>query len=212
MSEEEAKAAKEKAEQEAKEKEAKEKEENKKIDELEEFEEWLETQPEAVQQKYKEQTSGLVNALRNERVSNKTLRKDVPELHKLREADEKRQADQLSETERLTKQATDAETERDTALQAVKDSKIESALILEATTQNFINPGSDPLAMIDLSTITLDESGKVQGVKKALKTLATAKPYLIVSESVKRGTFTGARTKKRGSKTEKPVGGPRVNY
>ena len=152
------------------------------VDPLEEFEDWLAEQPDDVQKVYAKQTSGLLNALRSERVSVKELKKMAPMYAKLKEDDDKRKRDAQTETERLESDVKTATDETAGAVAALEKERKRFAIVIEATKMGFIDPDGDPLELGDLDTVVIDDDGKVTGTKKMLKVLAKEKPYLLKSD------------------------------
>lgn len=74
-----------------------------------------------------------------------------------------------------------ATTERDSAASSLRDERINSAVIVKATSLGFNDP-SDALSMIDVSELTDDEGAvKPKAVTGALEKLAKQKPYLVGS-------------------------------
>lgn len=95
---------------------------------------------------------------------------------------EKAEADRataaLSETEKLTKRATDAEAARTQAMALANERLIRSEVIAKAATLKFADP-KDALALIDRSKLAVNDAGEVTGVDDLLKALAAAKPYML---------------------------------
>jgi len=84
----------------------------------------------------------------------------------------------LSETEKLTKRAVDAEAAKDQALSLANERLIRAEVVARAATLKFADP-ADALALIDRSKLTVGSDGTVAGVDELLKQLAAAKPYML---------------------------------
>lgn len=94
-----------------------------------------------------------------------------------------------------------AERERDDALASVKESRLAAAVIGAAAKKNIVDPDA-ALALLDRSTLTLDDAGTPTNVDEALTQLLEAKPYLAATNGGRRGNADqGAR---EGGGTGKP--------
>ena len=122
-----------------------------------------------------------LETIRQQRASEKALEKALKEakgqLTKLEAAEKKRQQSEMDEVERL-------KTERDelaSRLQALEQEREElilrSAVEREASKLGFHDP-ADAFGLADLADVQVD-GGEVDGVEKALKALAKARPYLL---------------------------------
>lgn len=115
-------------------------------------------------------------------------------LSALEEAEAEREKAKLSETERL-------EAEKSAAVQAAEDAKAERDKALEAANKRLVNAEFKTLAresnipadrlsaalkLADLSGVTIDEDGNVQGVEDAVKALVAAHSYLAEKAQPKR--------------------------
>jgi len=88
----------------------------------------------------------------------------------------------LSETERLTKAAQEAQDLARTASEKASQRITRALLIAEASTLGFADP-ADATALIDARSIERDEDGEPTNLEKLLGDLAKAKPYLLGGES-----------------------------
>lgn len=95
---------------------------------------------------------------------------------------EKTEADRaaaaLSETEKLTKRAEEAEKAKAEALNTANARLLKAEVISKAAALKFANP-ADALALIDQSKLKVGDDGEVTGAEELLKALAAAKPYLL---------------------------------
>lgn len=180
-----------------------------------EFEAWLEKQPKEVQDQYKgldakgqeffrNHSAGLRKALTSERNINKSAK---AELKKLQDADSKRKKEAMSELDRTKTERQEA-LDQVTGLQAkLKTERIESAVLFEAAKIGFVTP-QDAIKLVDQADFKYDEeSGKVDGVAKALKALAESKPYLVGKKAGNGqgvGTNTGRQGRTPPEKIDKP--------
>ena len=149
------------------------------------FEVWLETQPEDIKTLYQTHTAGLTSALQKERTANKEKETSLKRLADLEAKEKEREAAALSETEKLTQRATQAEQEREAAIlereaarAALQTERVKNAVIAEASKLGFADP-DDAYTLINISEIEIDETGKTKGAAEAIKKLAEAKPYLL---------------------------------
>jgi hypothetical protein len=102
-------------------------------------------------------------------------RKDAAELR----AKVQEHADaQLSETERLKKQASEAQAAAATAAEKATTRITRALLIAEASKLGFTDP-ADAQALIDSARIKRDADGEPTNLDELLNELATAKPYLV---------------------------------
>lgn len=149
----------------------------------EEFDAWLAKQPEDVRKRYDDHQAGLKNALAQERLKTKDVPSMSKRLKELEAKEKERQDAELSELDKATKIASDAQAERDAARQELTEERIRNAILAEAskpvygTKQRFADP-SDAYQMIDLAEVTI-EDGKVVGVAPLLQALAKSKAYLL---------------------------------
>lgn len=103
------------------------------------------------------------------------LKKAADELKAIKES-------QLSETEKLTKRLAELETAKTQAETRARETLIRSAVISEAAKLNFNDP-DDAYRLLDLSTVKVDDTGKVEGAIEAVKALAESRKYLIKQSS-----------------------------
>jgi len=96
---------------------------------------------------------------------------------------EKAEADRataaLSETEKLTKRAEEAEKAKAEALNLANARLLRAEVIAKAAALKFAEP-ADALALIDQSKLSVSDTGEVTGAEELLRALAAAKPYLLV--------------------------------
>lgn len=112
------------------------------------------------------------------------LKAAADELAKIKES-------QLSETEKLTKKLAELEAAKTQAETRARETLIRSAVISEAAKLNFNDP-QDAYRLIDVATLTIADSGKVDGVAEAVKTLAESRKYLLKSSNPALSTFNPA--------------------
>jgi hypothetical protein len=123
----------------------------------------------------KERAMATIKNLREIEKKAKALEKRNAEL----EANEQKRKDaELSETERLKVQLAREQTEHQKTVAEMTTQRIKMAFLAEATKTNFNDP-NDASSMADISTVTVEDDGKVKGVEEAVKALVKAKPYLI---------------------------------
>lgn len=118
------------------------------------------------------------------------------EMEKLSERIEKLQQEQQVEKDKLGEQLAALQADKTVLEQQRVDTLLRMAVVAEATRQGFADP-DDAYGLLDLSTLTLNEDGKVEGLEDALKKLGKAKPYLLRATptfsptNVGRGAETG---------------------
>lgn len=78
--------------------------------------------------------------------------------------------ERLTELEKVQKRADDAEKERDLARQQAQDTAIRAALAMEAAKAGALHP-EDAFQLADLSSVSIDDDGKVQGAVEAVAEL-----------------------------------------
>lgn len=107
-----------------------------------------------------------------------------------------------------TQRVTELESENTSLKESLEALRIQMAFV-QNTKYNWKNPKT-ALRLADLSEVTIDEDGDVEGLDEALKKLAEDEPYLLVDDSddgdddkQKKSTPTG-RPPKRGSKSKTP--------
>jgi hypothetical protein len=125
-------------------------------------------------------------------------------------AEEERKANQLSDAERLNKQAQDearrrqeVESERDQLRRENLGLRIARMVEREAIKTGFQYP-EDVEKLIDRETIEVDEDGKILGVKEAVKKLATERPGLLTTPSGG-GSPAAMNTRRPGDARTGPV-------
>lgn len=112
----------------------------------------------------------------------KALRKEAAtwrnKLRQAEEAEAQRQRAEMTELERIK---ADLEVERQARAQAEqrqREQLIRTQVISSAARSGFNDP-EDAIRMLDISTLEVDESGKINGLDGALQALAKSKPYLL---------------------------------
>jgi len=78
--------------------------------------------------------------------------------------------ERLTELEKVQKRADDAEKERDLARQRAQDTAIRAALAMEAAKAGALHP-EDAFQLADLSSVSIDDDGKVTGAAEAVAEL-----------------------------------------
>ena len=106
---------------------------------------------------------------------------------------------QKSELEKLQEQATQAQQERDDAIELANKRLRDAAIISEASKAGFANP-QDAIVLLDHSGVEIDDKGNVQGVSDAIKKLADEKKYLLTSKQPAPNVDGGAGGGKKGGK------------
>ncbi|MTI83446.1 MAG: hypothetical protein FH756_05950 [Firmicutes bacterium] len=91
-----------------------------------------------------------------------------------KEADEKAK----SELDREKAAREKAENEKKTALEAANTRLINAEIKVFATQAGFVDP-ADAVALVDRSSLEVDDKGNVNGAKEAVDALAKAKPHLV---------------------------------
>lgn len=152
----------------------------------EDFDTWLEKQPEEVKKKFSEKYGKLSETLEKERKANKEYAKSLKRLTELEEAEEKRKAEALTQEQKLQGLVEAERKQREAAEQTLKQERIRNAVYLEATKpqfgerkSRFIDPAEAELFMAQYGEVEIDEDGKVNGVVEALHKLAKAKAHLL---------------------------------
>jgi hypothetical protein len=130
-------------------------------------------------------------------------------LQELETAETTRRQAELTETERLKQQLAEAQAQAEQAQAEARQTLIRTAVEMAAARAGIQNP-ADALALADLSHISIDDAGQVQGVEAAIKALAKDRAYLLKTQSPGIGTPTGA--KKPGAQAPTPPTGPLVRF
>lgn len=119
------------------------------------------------------------NARVKAKEANDELTSTQAELRKREQADMSDVEKMRSDLEAAQTALETATTERDSAASSLKSERINSAVIVEATSLGFNDP-SDALSMIDVDNLVDDEGAvKPKAVTGALEKLAKRKPYLV---------------------------------
>lgn len=103
---------------------------------------------------------------------------------------------QLSETDRLTKQAQEAQEQARTATEKATQRITRAVAIAEASKLGFTDP-SDAIALLDMSKIERDDDGEPTNIGDLLGVLATSKPYLLSTGSTDATPHVGATNPSR---------------
>jgi hypothetical protein len=119
--------------------------------------------------------------IQNLRKFEQEAKKAQRRLRELEEAEEARKQAELSETDRLKAEADKARQEAEGLQKQLQQTRIRHAVELEAARLAFHDPDV-AYSLADLSSVEIDEAGKVTGVKEALAALSKARPYLIKTE------------------------------
>jgi len=85
---------------------------------------------------------------------------------------------QLTELEKLQKQLADAEKMRGEAEAKATERLLKAEVLVQASKLGFVNP-QHAWGLVDVSSLSIDDAGKAQGVEEAVKALATEHAYLI---------------------------------
>lgn len=120
-----------------------------------------------------------------EREAKAALATATKELEDLRKKQKERDDADLSEAEKATARANDAEKRATEAEERLKTANTQRAIEREAGKLNFHDP-EDAIVQI-VGKLEYDPDGKPTNVEAALKALATAKPYLVKSEASGKG-------------------------
>lgn len=115
---------------------------------------------------------GEIKKLRNENAKWRTS------LRKMEAQQEEKQRAEMTELERLKADLKAAEEARTRAEQERLQTLVRSQVVAAASRLDFADP-SDAFRMLDVSTLEVDDSGRVQGLDAALQELAKSKPYLV---------------------------------
>jgi multidrug efflux pump subunit AcrA (membrane-fusion protein) len=113
-------------------------------------------------------------------------------LQELETAETARRQAELTETERLKQQLADAQAQAQQAQAQARETLIRTAVEMAAARAGFQTP-ADALALADLSGVSVDDAGQVQGVEAAIKALAKDRAYLLKTQSPGIGTPPPAR-------------------
>jgi hypothetical protein len=98
------------------------------------------------------------------------LKASAAELEQIKEANK-------SDLEKEKARADKAEAAAKAATEAAKETTLRSAIVAEAARKNIVDPDA-ALALLDRTTLTLDDSGAPTNLAEAMDSLLTAKPYL----------------------------------
>jgi len=96
-----------------------------------------------------------------------------------------------TELEKQTARADKAEADALKATERVKESTLRSAIIAEAAKRQVVDPDA-AVALLDRSSLELDDSGNPTNISKAMDSLLKSKPYLV--GAAKGDADQGART------------------
>lgn len=162
------------------------------------FSTWLATQPAEVKAQYEEHVRGLTSALKKEREN----AKNVPELTRKLQTLQQKEADlakaQMTKEEQLSTELAQSKAAATALKQAHDQLLIRTSVEREAVKLKVLDP-DDVYKLIDSSSVTIDEAGKVVGATEAVKELVKAKPYLVnvpakeTNSKEKIGNVTGKR-------------------
>lgn len=122
------------------------------------------------------------------------LKAAADELAKIKES-------QLSETEKLTKRLAELEAAKQQAETRTRETLIRSAVISEAAKLNFNDP-EDAYRLIDVTGLTIADSGKVEGAPEAVKLLAESRKYLLKNSNPALSSFNPAGGNEPVSETD----------
>lgn len=122
------------------------------------------------------------------------LKAAADELAKIKES-------QLSETEKLTKRLAELEAAKQQAETRTRETLIRSAVISEAAKLNFNDP-EDAYRLIDVTGLTIADSGKVEGAPEAVKLLAESRKYLLKNSNPALSSFNPAGGNEAVSETD----------
>lgn len=122
-----------------------------------------------------ERTKRLLDVANTEAAQRRT------KLEEFERREQERRDAELSETERLKKQLADAKAAQEQLVAKMAETQVRAAVERAAAQMRFYDP-ADAYALADLSAVTTGEDGKIDGVDKALKDLAKAKPHLVRTE------------------------------
>ena len=104
--------------------------------------------------------------------------KDYADLKKKAEEYDKWQASQMTEQEKLQKELAAAQSKAGIALAAANERLIKAEVKAQALALGIIDPDA-AYALMDKTSVKVDDAGNVAGVKESLEALAKAKAYLI---------------------------------
>lgn len=102
-----------------------------------------------------------------------------------------------TELEKANERAVTAEAAAKAATESARETALKSAVIAEAAKKNVVDPDA-ALALLDRSTLTLDDNGVPTNVAEAMDALLTAKPYLAGTTRAAGDADQGARTGANG--------------
>lgn len=119
------------------------------------------------------------------------LREKAKEAETLRAEKKAAEEAKLAEEKKFKELADKYKGEAEGAVNEVKKVKVDSQIIAYAAKKGFKDP-NDAISFIDRSLITVAEDGTVTGVDKAIEALATAKSYLLSTNSTTVGSQAGA--------------------
>jgi len=108
-------------------------------------------------------------------------------LKELEDADKARKDQELSETERLTKRATDLERQLAEAARSNQERTVRYATVAAAAKLGFADP-DDAFRLLDQSALEFEDDGTPRNLDAQLGALAKAKPYLL-SQARAAGSF-----------------------
>ena len=163
----------------------------------------LKKQLATLQDKYDQQSAQLKST--NAESAERRVR-----LKELEEAEEARKLEQMGDLEKAQALATKWETAHNEAVAgwetkySALESKLQNLVIAGAVERaanelGFAHP-QDAVALIDLSSLTIDESGVVSGYKESLEELAKSKRLVMREQETQLGTAQQQENAKTGSR------------
>jgi len=124
------------------------------------------------------------------------LKTKAAELDELQESSK-------TELEKAVARAEAAEKAREETLTEAKETRLRAAIIAEAAKadRKVVDPDA-VVALLDRSTLELDDSGTPTNIAKALDSLLEAKPFLVAQGGTRPGADQGARPGAKNQVTE----------
>jgi len=151
---------------------------------------------------YDEALAGQKKALDDERGLNKLGKDAIKKLKTFEDAEAQRKKDELSDVDKAKLETKEANDKLTAAQEALYNTRIRSAVVLEASRLKFADAG-DAYNLADLSGTEIAEDGTVSGVKEALEKLAKEKPYLV--KGLEGGGTPKSNSKQSVDNGQKPV-------
>lgn len=149
-------------------------------------------------------TQDELNAIVSDRLRREQMKyADYDDLKAAQAKLDEIEQERLTELEKVQKRADDAEKERDLARQQAQDTAIRAALAMEAAKAGALHP-EDAFQLADLSSVSIDDDGKVTGAVEAVAELVSGNRLVLKGRGAP-GLDAGAGTGDRSGDRKPPL-------